>query len=597
MSNHLSRAASAVLCAVLLGIPAPIGEGRANHFPAPAGAADDQAAAQQAPPIRTTTRLVQVSVIVRDKNGNPVDNLTKDDFVVSDKGQAQKISTFSMERLTRATETKTAPTTVTNTFSNRLEEAGAPTSVTVILLDGLNTRILDQTYARDEILKFLGQLQPHDRVALYALSGSGLRVLHDFTSDATPLIEALNRYRTRDPSAVRAANPALAQNIPGTRQSDTSATAPGGSGGMAAADYDFDTWLNSVLQQTADFYMVNRVRETADAMIAIANHVARLPGRKNLVWVSGSFPFDYGLDRVYGPISGTRSPSDRQIFVDEIRRVARAMNNANVAVYPVDARGLVGPYGETVAAAVGFIPREAVGRGPVGPRATLGNVYAGIDTMKDMAERTGGRAFYNTNDIKEGIRKAVADSEVTYTLAFYPNHNNWDGSFRKIKVEVKRGGLDVRYRLGYFAMPDEQLTAKQKEDLIQQIAAGPLDATELGVTVRPALDSSTTPGGVVAQINVSGKDLSLELKNGAWEGQLQLLMVQRMEDGRVVGSSGEVLDIAIPDQAIERVRSDGLNITRKMQLAARVDELRVAVRDGSSGAVGSVTVPMKRLMK
>src|SRR5579871_2777558 len=142
----------------------------------------------QTPVIKVTTRLVQISVVVHDKKGNPISDLTKDDFAVFEKGQEQKISVFSKE-VNQAPAANLAPLP-DGVVSNRLANAKSggtahlvalPNSLTVILLDGLNTKFSDQHYAKEALVKFLNQLQPGDRVAIYTLS-NGLRILHDFTS-------------------------------------------------------------------------------------------------------------------------------------------------------------------------------------------------------------------------------------------------------------------------------------------------------------------------------------------------------------------------------------------------------------------------------
>ncbi len=118
--------------------------------------------------LRSTTRLVQVNVVVQDKNGRPVANLKKEDFVLRDNGKTQEIRIFSVESKDQlyAPAAQLPP----NVFSNRLEQrSGAPANVTAILLDGLNTKWGDQAVARQQIIRYLERLQPQDRVGLYTL--------------------------------------------------------------------------------------------------------------------------------------------------------------------------------------------------------------------------------------------------------------------------------------------------------------------------------------------------------------------------------------------------------------------------------------------
>jgi VWFA-related protein len=242
----------------------------------------------QEPTLRVTTRLVQVNVIVQDKKGEPVSNLTRSDFRLFDQGKEQPISIFSVE--SNQALSPPAQQLPPNTFSNRIEyRAGVPHSVTVILLDGLNTEFGDQASARNQIVKFLLQLQPQDRVALYAL-GRKLHILHNFTSDAAPLIRLLTQYEGYIPSELNASEPA--QTAAGTQPEATSDMRSE----LTRGNLDLDAWLRESEQIMSDFYTVNRVRDTCAALEAIAQYLSRFPGRKNLIWVSAGFPIWIGLD-------------------------------------------------------------------------------------------------------------------------------------------------------------------------------------------------------------------------------------------------------------------------------------------------------------
>src|SRR6266849_2065202 len=188
-----------------------------------------------------------------------------------------------------------------NLFSNRFEQkSGTPASVTVILLDALNTKFEDMAYARQQIIKFLGQVQPQDRVALYSLT-THLTVLHDFTSDATRLLQALDRFKRHSSATLAASEP-----DPDSGPAET---------GIA----QLDAFLSGAFQREADFFTTNRARQTAGAIEAIANHVARLPGRKNLIWVSGGFPFYIGFDG-----DAPASPTQETAHVQRVRGARRA---------------------------------------------------------------------------------------------------------------------------------------------------------------------------------------------------------------------------------------------------------------------------------
>src|SRR5262249_7052829 len=181
---------------------------------------------------------------------------------------------------------------------------------------------------------------------------------------------------------------------------------------------ELDQFLSNADQVISDFYNVNRAKWTLEAMEAIAHHLASLPGRKNLIWVSSGFPFTLGLEPE--DFSLDQPNRERRTFHEETDRVARAMNDANIAIYPVDARGLVG-LPTAFSAQNRTSPFGRPGAAPRPVKYTPPN----IDTMQILAERTGGRAYYNTNDLEGAVRSAVADARVTYTLGFYPASEDW----------------------------------------------------------------------------------------------------------------------------------------------------------------------------
>jgi VWFA-related protein len=206
-------------------------------------------------------------------------------------------------------------------------------------------------------------------------------------------------------------------------------------------DDDFDAFVQGVHNQFADFQNSERALRTLAALEAIANHVAGLPGRKNLLWLSGGFPFTLGVD----PISDIFR--ERRTFFEEAQRAARAVSDAGVAIYPVDVRTRLTPVAVQDALKSSASP-NAIRRGrPITP------LDQNLDTLEHLADQTGGRAFINTNNFRAAITQAVQDAQVTYTLGFYPDGEP-DGKFHELKVSVDRHGLNVRHRKGYLALAD-----------------------------------------------------------------------------------------------------------------------------------------------
>jgi len=519
---------------------------------APPVAPQQAPASAQSPKLQVATRLVQVNVIVHDKNGNPVSGLTKNDFTIFDQGQPQTIAFMSEQTTKVASPALTAIAQPANLFSNRLQERyGVPPSVSVILVDGLNTPMRYLAFAKNQVLKFLAQVQPQDRVALYGLSNK-IYVLHDFTTDTAALQKALVGI----------------SKLPQDQGNGTESMEDVVQTGM---DPDFDAWAASVVQAIKDFDTVNRVEQTAYALEAIANHLASLPGRKNLIWISSSFPIQINMDSV-GNLSGYGgNGSGPQSFADEVEKCARTLSNANVAIYPVDARGLVASRG-----------------GVMGPAPD-------VNVMNVLADRTGGRAFYNTNDIAGSIRRAVEDARTTYVLSYYPSHNEWDGRFREIKVKVDRSGVDVRSRRGYFAFPDTPVSAKDKEQIMVEAAKNPLESTELGLDVQASPVDVPGARQLRAKVTLDPAQLLLTRNGDRWSDSLEVKWVQLGEDGSVLISTSQTLNLNIPQEKYEDAMHRSLSFNGSVDLTNNTTEIRLIARDSGNGSIGTVNIPLRKM--
>ncbi len=517
-------------------------------------------AAQTAPavsgqqPLRVTTRMVEVSVVAETSQGEPVSDLRQEDLRLLDEGREQQIAFFTpASALGRPARRRPAP----GAFSNRPEEAGAPASLTVILFDGLNTRITDQAYARRQVVRFLEQLREGDRVALYVL-GRGPRILQDFTGDPAVLLRALRNY-TGEPS------PTL----------DAPLYDP-----VVSPEEHFGAWLAELSFNLIDYFEEDRAFRTARSLIAIANHLERLPGRKNLIWVSGSFPISIELDQLPRPSRSGRRPRS---ISPEVERAARALNNANLAVYPVDARGLIAP--QEYRADLSVLGERIPGRD-----------QAMFATMRLLAQRTGGRAFYNNNDLVGAMRRAAADAGRTYLIGYYPSHNDWNGRFRQIKVEVRRPGVVLYHRGGYFAQPEEPDEAWYRERVLESAIWSPMDATRIGLAIRPTL---TAPSKLDLDIEIDAPDVVFRpaAQPGLFECRLDVWMVQLDRREQQLQTVARINNLRLNEATYRRVmEAGGLRLIEHLDLAPEATILRVLVRDITSGNLGTVTVPVRRLV-
>jgi VWFA-related protein len=525
-----------------------------------------QAPVQNAPPggaaqppdivFHTTTRLVQVNVVVHDHDGKPVGDLKKEDFSLTEKGKPQEISFFSVESLDKlpAPPPKLPP----HIFSNQLaQREGAPTSVTVILLDSLNTNFVDQTYARTAVIDFLLQLKPTDHIAIMRLSGK-LQMLHDYTTDASDLIKRLQESR--------------AEMFPD---------------GAAGSGFDLSPILGlggSGRSQSASFIMNDRIVNTLSAMTAIANHLAGVPGRKNLVWVSDGIPLAIGS--IMGPPS-----QDQRFYTAQVQEAERALNNADVSVYAVDARGLTPPRQFSAANASPPLGRGGSRAGMSAPRAPISTRW---DSMVELSDRTGGRAYRNTNDLKGAIREAIGDSEITYTLGYHPTNTEMDGKFREIKIKVDRPGVNVRYRKGYVAQAAATQDPKARQEELRNAVWSPLDATGLGVNAKVDFVDKPQPNTVQVLVQVNSSGLNLEAKDGRYTGKVDFFMVQKDDRGNQVGGGvTDTVELNLKPETYAKVVQQGLVYRKTFSKETNASIVRLVVRDQTTGAIGSLTVAYK----
>jgi VWFA-related protein len=522
--------------------------------------------AQEPVVLKSTTRLVQVSVIAQDGKGQPITDLKKEDFRIKVNGKDQPIKIFSMDSSGALPqgETKLPP----NVFTNRMEvKPGQQSSVTIILLDMLNTKWADQVFAKAQVIRYLRTLQPSDHIGLYTL-GNALRVLHDYTADSAELLARLEALKGKELPDMSSKEPTDAMHGDALLLDALQR----GAGGASPAE--------------RSFYTTIRVIGTLKAIEFIANHLAKTPGRKNLIWVSGGFPLEIGFDSA----AAWRNPQiDQRTFSDEVSETVRAVNEANMAIYPVDARGLM------------VDPRYDPSRqGPTNVRA-MTKAPGGMvgvknqQTMEELASRTGGHAYYNSNDLEKAIHSAVEDSRVTYMLGFYPVEESFDGKFHKIEVQtVERKGVHLRYRKGFFDLPELPQDEKARKTELADAAWSPLDASGIGIAAK-IVPSMTKLGSLEIILAIDSSQVSLERQAENWVGRLDVLFIQRDDAGNQYNGTDDTLTLRLNADSYAKFLKNGFVYNKVVDRADRAKTIRIVVRDSASGAIGSITVALAKI--
>jgi VWFA-related protein len=476
------------------------------------------ATAQQdtpAPTFRSGTRLVEVDVVARSK-GAPATGLSQDDFTLLDNGKPQKITFFSVQSGSVSASPAPGLTPLAaGVVSNRSESQSHPTgNTTLLFLDQRNTPQPEQAFAIQRIAKFIGTRRQQDRTGIYTFGRDGtLKVVQEITTDSELLSRAAGSIKAQDPG----------YRSPGVSGLE-------GNGAHAADE------LTALLIRTREI-------DTRQVLEQAARHLANVPGRKSLIWISPAFPLHWkDLD-----------------FTPDVLEAARKLNDSGVALYAVDPRGVAGGLsGQTSIANAehgGVHTQEQIAAMMIGERGFPAPI--GFETMRLLAGLTGGLTFANDNGLEKLIQAAAEDGELTYTLGFYPAQEDREGVRHSLKVLVSKPGIGLRYRQNYLA------------------SASP---------------DGENPGSWQIKVNVNVRGLRLTHEDAKYSGGIDVSF--HVEGGgKVITKS---LKMAIPDDQFARYLENGIDTTQTIEATGSAGALRVVVQDRTSGAAGSVTVPLSR---
>ena len=418
--------------------------------------------------LRTTTTLVQLSVVAHDAKGRAVTDLTKEDFEIFDNGKQQEIAVFSADK---AASPKAAP------LSAFPEDAAAqdakPHGNAVILLDYLNSGLIPAARARGEVESLLKNFDPAGKVALYVLDDNGVRSVGDFGSDREALLSRMASV-TGKPSQCN-------DNMLGSELCD-----PG----------------------EVEYFWMRRELRTLNAFDAFADSLSSLAGRKALIWVSTATNVKAQLARAH--LERATPALDA-----ETERVMHKLNNADVALYPVDSCGL----------GIGCRSHD--------------------EAMDEYAARTGGVAVHGLNALDISMRNAIEDIQFTYSLAFYPPQEGARTDFHQLKVQSKRPGVKLEYKQGYSLETPPAPTVPGAELRASAAAALLAKPPELPAPSAPTVDASMQLAYFYTAPSVALVDLAMELKLDH-PAQLTIDAVAARPDGGIAARFTDTVKLDAP---------------------------------------------------
>jgi VWFA-related protein len=564
---------------------------------------------EQVPVFRTRSHAVVVDVVVT-KGDEAVTGLHKQDFQVLEDGKPVSVDFFE-EHTAKTLPPNAAPPPVKtppNVYTN-VPPAPESDSVNVLLLDTLNTDRPDQTYVRQQMVNFLKTMQPGLRVAVFAL-GSKLRMVQGFTTDSAVLRDALKDKKNgvkmeADSSVTRSLQDKL-DDIEDRQRMALIDMSPTGLEALAALQAN-----------TAAYQADQRVAMTLEALNYLSRYLAAVPGRKNLIWFSSSFPVT-----VFPRTKEKQNLGQIREYSAALKETADLLTVSKVAVYPVGAEGMMVNHGSD-----GIIQSDTAvdvegGAIPSGRPSDFMTPFTNesaarsdkIMSMEQLAADTGGKAFYNTNDLNAAMMHAIENGAHYYTLVYTPTNKKMDGSYRRIEVKTTAGKYNLAYRRGYNA--DDTLTADTKPEadpLHALLMWGMPNSTQVlfGARVEPANPQPAAGAGHAGEnVKLAGpltrykvdfliqpKDLQFSAaSNGDWSGRVQIELVAYGRDGKPLNWTGSTANLSLKPATFASIEKSGLRAHMEIDVPKIDIYLTTGVYDWNTGRAGTlVEIPISSI--
>jgi VWFA-related protein len=540
---------------------------------------------------RITSRLVDVTVVALDKSGNPVADLKKDDFAVSDTGKPRSLSICRYEGRTAteggAGEAKNAaapPLLPPFVYTNRAE-AGVKEdrNITALVIDSANTDAQDLMFVKAQAGKLLRALAPQTHVAVYQL-GSDFTVIHDLTDDMAVLREHLDK---------------VAVKVQAQRLSDIERAALDAEAILDQIEARKSHYATPVFRavQAGDkaaiagevnantFIQANRVESTLTALEFLGRHLSSVPGRRSIVWISGGISI-FSQRVSTRPDNQPDSPLAGDNRQNAILRTAERLAQLGVSLYGVDAHG-VKTGAESLAQRQ--YPPMIAGRYSEMERATAQNSDSRA-AFSLLTSITGGRYIFGTNDLSEGVDKVTSDMRGTYSLGFYATEEP-DGKWHPLKVAVRRPDVRLLYKEGYLADPSPVKQQVWDEEAQRLAMLSPFGSDGIRLTARCAPAANAAPGLLLLTLQIEAEDLMWREESGRMTGSAEVYIGEKTADGKVRFQSANVNARFLPPQ-METARSQGLPYRRQWKPGVDTKGIRVLVRDPATGRLGTLDIRM-----
>src|SRR5258705_1946476 len=500
--------------------------------------------------VRVTSELVLVNVVVRDKKGNLITDLKKDDFTLLEDGKRQAISTFDFENVdelktagvAEATVSGAAPDSGSLLHSNEQPASLNARDRRLMLLffdfSGMQPEDIERSVGA---AKKVGQsrMPPAALIGVVWLS-TNMRIDLDFSDDKTKVLSVLNSY----PSG-------QGQGFDNGLTGSSEGAAETG-GAFTADDTDYNTF-------NADRKLL--------ALQAIMQTLGKISQKKAVIYFSNGI---------------SQNGGDNQ---SALRAATASAVKANVSIYPVDIRGLQAfPAGGEAQNA------SLHGQSAYNGAAVLNDLSSNAstqETLSTLASDTGGKAFFDSNDFGAVFSQVQKDSSAYYVLGFTSTNAMKDGRFRHLKVQLNRSDLKLDYRSGYYAGRDfEHLNRADREQQLQDELASELSQTDVAVYAGAAyFRQDDSHYYLSVSLVIPGTQIPFVLEKEKDNATIDVICEVRADGRFAVGHQRDTVKLAL--DSAQQVRRKNVQYNTGFLLAPGSYHLKFVVRENQSGRMGS----------
>ena len=586
------------------------------------------AAQEPVPTIKSEARAVVIDVLVTNGSNEPVTGLRQQDFEVNEDGHPQSVVFFEEHKPQIAKPADLVPMPP-NVFTN-VPSVPPSDTVNILLLDGLNTPREEQSFVREQVIKFVSAMPAGTPLAVFTLA-SKLEMVQGFTTDRATLLASLQDKKHGVWPETTAVSRAPQDDYDDAHELEKMSM-------MQRAPSDIAA--NARLQQDFKSYEGDqRVEMSAEALENLSRYLARIPGRKNLFWFSSRFPISFFpvagsktevqvAQPTSGPNSGVGSqPTPRpkesaQIAQQSglLKETADLLTVSRIAIYPVGARGV-----ETTIS--GDAQEESGGISLAGLAREQREIGSNYGVMAALASETGGQVIQNSNDLSGAVGHAIDNGSRYYTLSYTPTDNTMDGDFRRIQIKLAGAQYKLSYRQGYYALDSSAPQPKAKSKMknvsaaAAETAASPLQSLmERGAPsstqilyaaqvelANPQPATGADRAGDNAKLTgpstrytvdflIHSKDLDLEVSpNGNHHGRVEIELLAYDRDGKVLNWTGNTTKFNLKPETFAAIEKSGMHAHLEIDVPQGEAWLATGVYDWNAGKAGTLEIPLHSL--